>query len=35
MDRRIPKIRIRTRQAHALMGKRIVVAIDSWGRNSL
>ncbi|ORY24609.1 RNB-domain-containing protein [Neocallimastix californiae] len=35
MDRRIPKIRIRTRQAQALMGKRIVVAIDSWGRNSL
>ncbi|ORX84255.1 RNB-domain-containing protein [Anaeromyces robustus] len=35
MDRRIPKIRIRTRQAHALMGKRIVVAVDSWGRNSL
>ncbi|OUM65449.1 hypothetical protein PIROE2DRAFT_7565, partial [Piromyces sp. E2] len=35
MDRRIPKIRIRTRQAQALLGKRIVVAIDSWGRNSL
>ncbi|ORX43308.1 RNB-domain-containing protein [Piromyces finnis] len=35
MDRRIPKIRIRTRQAEALMGKRIVVAIDSWSKNSL
>ncbi|CCX34195.1 Similar to Exosome complex exonuclease dis3; acc. no. P37202 [Pyronema omphalodes CBS 100304] len=34
MDKRIPKIRIRTRQASELMGKRIVVAIDSWDRTS-
>ncbi|OLY77952.1 Exosome complex exonuclease RRP44 [Smittium mucronatum] len=30
MDRKIPKIRIRTRQAKELVGKRIVVALDSW-----
>lgn len=35
MDRRIPKIRIRTRQAQSLSGKRIVVSIDSWNRTSL
>ena len=29
-DRRIPRVRIETRQAGNLMGKRIVVAIDSW-----
>ncbi|KAJ3360118.1 exosome catalytic subunit dis3 [Kappamyces sp. JEL0680] len=34
MDKRIPKIRIRTRQAKALIGKRIVVCIDSWDRTS-
>ncbi|KAH6569232.1 hypothetical protein BASA50_002851 [Batrachochytrium salamandrivorans] len=34
LDKRIPKIRIRTRQAHILVGKRIVVAIDSWEKNS-
>lgn len=34
MDKRIPKIRIRTRQASELLGKRIVVAIDSWDRAS-
>ncbi|KAH8151254.1 uncharacterized protein LAJ45_04456 [Morchella importuna] len=34
MDKRIPKIRIRTRQASELLGKRIVVAIDSWDRTS-
>lgn len=33
-DKRIPKIRIRTRQAEGLMGKRIVVAIDGWSANS-
>ncbi|XP_064637468.1 exosome complex exonuclease RRP44-like [Lineus longissimus] len=33
-ERRIPKIRIQTRQAAALTGMRIVVAIDSWPRNS-
>lgn len=34
MDRSLPKIRIRTRRAKELMGKRIVVAIDSWNSNS-
>ena len=30
IDRRIPAIRIKTAQAQNLMGKRIVVSIDSW-----
>jgi exosome complex exonuclease DIS3/RRP44 len=34
MDKRIPKIRIRTRQAAQLAGKRIVVAVDSWSKTS-
>lgn len=34
MDKRIPKIRIKTRQASLLLGHRIVVAIDSWDRTS-
>lgn len=34
MDKRIPKIRIRTRQAGELIGKRVLVTIDSWERNS-
>jgi exoribonuclease R len=29
-DRRIPKIRIQTRQLGNLLNKRIVVAVDSW-----
>ncbi|XP_074995184.1 exosome complex exonuclease RRP44 isoform X2 [Calonectris borealis] len=33
-DRRIPRIRIETRQADRLEGQRIVVAIDGWPRNS-
>jgi exosome complex exonuclease DIS3/RRP44 len=33
MDKRIPKIRIRTRQADELVGKRIVATIDSWDRD--
>ncbi|XP_072784389.1 exosome complex exonuclease RRP44 isoform X1 [Taeniopygia guttata] len=33
-DRRIPRIRIETRQADALEGQRIIVAIDGWPRNS-
>lgn len=33
-DKRIPKIRIETRQAADLMGQRIVVAIDNWPRTS-
>ena len=34
MDKRIPKIRIRTRQADVLLGKRILVTIDSWDQES-
>ncbi|KAJ1551141.1 exosome catalytic subunit dis3, partial [Nowakowskiella sp. JEL0078] len=34
MDRRIPKIRIRTRQAEKLLSKRIIVGIDTWSRSS-
>ncbi|KAJ2124004.1 exosome catalytic subunit dis3 [Coemansia sp. RSA 720] len=34
MDRRIPKIKIRTRQADSLAGQRFVVALDSWPRES-
>lgn len=33
-ERRIPKIRIETRQALSLEGQRIVVAIDCWPRQS-
>ncbi|XP_061301268.1 exosome complex exonuclease RRP44 [Pezoporus flaviventris] len=33
-DRRIPRIRIETRQADKLQGQRIIVAIDGWPRNS-
>ncbi|CAG8495533.1 4014_t:CDS:10, partial [Acaulospora colombiana] len=34
VDRRIPKIYIRTRQAKNLLGQRILVAIDSWPKES-
>ncbi len=34
MDKRIPKIRIRTRQADELVGKRVVATIDSWDRDT-
>lgn len=34
IDRRIPPIKIRTAQANALVGNRIVVSIDSWPVNS-
>ena len=34
MDKRIPKIRLRTRQAEELLGKRVLVTIDSWDRDS-
>ncbi|KTG41736.1 hypothetical protein cypCar_00029895, partial [Cyprinus carpio] len=33
-DRRIPRIRIETRQAANLVGQRIMVAIDGWPKNS-
>ncbi|KAI0160926.1 RNB-domain-containing protein [Hypoxylon sp. FL1284] len=34
MDKKVPKIRIRTRQAGELVGNRILVTIDSWDRES-
>ena len=34
MDKRIPKIRLRTRQADELVGKRVLVSIDSWEQDS-
>ncbi|KAK4508454.1 hypothetical protein PRZ48_002192 [Zasmidium cellare] len=34
MDKRIPKIKVRTRQAGDLLGKRVLVTIDSWDRDS-
>ena len=33
-DKRIPRIRVETRQADNLLGKRIIVSIDSWPRSS-
>ncbi|XP_067140262.1 exosome complex exonuclease RRP44 isoform X2 [Centruroides vittatus] len=34
LEKRIPKIKIETRQAKQLLNKRIIVRIDSWPRNS-
>ncbi|KAF2472279.1 RNB-domain-containing protein [Lindgomyces ingoldianus] len=34
MDKRIPKIRLRTRQAGELLGQRVLATIDSWERDS-
>ncbi|KAK2737776.1 exosome catalytic subunit dis3 [Myotisia sp. PD_48] len=34
MDKRIPKIRMRTRQANELLGQRILITIDSWNQDS-
>ncbi|TPX37107.1 hypothetical protein SmJEL517_g00903 [Synchytrium microbalum] len=34
IDKRIPRIRIQTRQARNLLGKRILVAVDVWSRTS-
>lgn len=34
MDKRIPKIRMRTRQASDLLGQRLLVTIDAWDRDS-
>lgn len=34
MDKRIPKIRLRTRQAEELLGKRVLVTIDTWDQDS-
>lgn len=33
-DRRIPRIRIETRQAATLAGQRIMVAVDGWPKHS-
>ena len=33
-ERRIPRVRLETRQATSLLGKRIVVSIDAWPRSS-
>ena len=30
MDKTLPKVRIRTRRANELLGKRIVISVDSW-----
>lgn len=34
MDKRVPKIRLRTRQADELIGRRVLVSIDSWDQDS-
>lgn len=34
MDKKIPKIKIRTRQVSELVGKRVVGTIDAWDRDS-
>lgn len=34
MDKKVPKIRVRTRQAGDLLGQRILVTIDGWERDS-
>jgi exosome complex exonuclease DIS3/RRP44 len=34
MDKKAPKIKLRTRQVGELLGKRILVTIDSWDRES-
>ncbi|KAK5652548.1 hypothetical protein OQA88_10309 [Cercophora sp. LCS_1] len=34
MDKKIPRIRLRTRQVAELVGKRILVTIDAWDRGS-
>uniref|UniRef100_UPI00358EC805 exosome complex exonuclease RRP44-like isoform X1 n=2 Tax=Myxine glutinosa TaxID=7769 RepID=UPI00358EC805 len=33
-DRRIPRVRVETRQARILQGQRIIVSIDGWPRSS-
>lgn len=34
MDKKIPKIRLRSRQVAELLGKRLLVTIDAWDRDS-
>ena len=33
-EKKIPRVRIETRQSSLLVGQRIIVAIDSWPRTS-
>jgi exosome complex exonuclease DIS3/RRP44 len=33
-DKKMPRVRVHTRQYAALLGQRVVVAIDSWPRTS-
>lgn len=35
LDARMPKVRIRSRQGNALVGQRIVVAMEAWERTSM
>ena len=34
MDKKVPKIRIRTRRAQQIVGQRILASVDSWDRES-
>ena len=34
MERRLPRVRVRSRQLHSLIGQRLVLQIDSWDRTS-
>jgi exosome complex exonuclease DIS3/RRP44 len=34
IEKKIPKIRIKTRRIHSLTFQRIVVVVDGWDRNS-
>ncbi|KAL9040127.1 MAG: hypothetical protein Q9180_002106 [Flavoplaca navasiana] len=34
MDKRVPKIRLRSRQVDEIIGKRVLVTIDSWDQDS-
>lgn len=34
MDKRIPRVRIRTRQCSALLGQRVLVGVDAWDSKS-
>lgn len=33
-DRRLPKIRLRSRQLHRLLGQRLVLRLDGWDQGS-
>ncbi len=34
LDRRLPKLRLRSRQLHRLLGARLVLRVDGWDRGS-